>query len=180
VKIPLACFVARGADLARIDTPFSVASEGGLTDKTDRKILELLAKDGRMAWSTLAESIGLSLTPTLRRVRQLEDEGYIQGYMATLDEGRLAGKISVFVSVTLAAQSEEVIARFEEQIALAPEVMSCFLMTGDADYRLRVVVPDLETYHRFLTRTLTRIPGVAHIKSSFALKIVLNRSSPLL
>jgi len=149
-------------------------------DKTDRKILKVLARDGRVAWSELAEKVGLSLTPTLRRVRQLEENGYIRGYVAQLDEGRLAGKVSVFVAVTLVTQSEEVIARFEEQIALAPEVMSCFLMTGDADYTLRVVVPDLDGYQRFLTRTLTRIPGVAHIKSSIALKQVLMRPSPLL
>lgn len=149
-------------------------------DKTDRKIMQLLARDGRMAWSELAEKIGLSLTPTLRRVRQLEEGGYIKGYVAQLDEGRLAGKVSVFVAVTLVNQSEEVIQRFEEQIALSPEVMSCFLMTGDADYTLRVVVPDLDGYQHFLTRTLTRIPGVAHIKSSIALKQVLMRPSPLL
>ncbi len=149
-------------------------------DRTDLKILKVLATDGRIAWSALAEQIGLSLTPTLRRVRHLEDSGYIQGYVGQLDEGRLAGKITVFVAVTLATQSEEVIARFEERIALAPEVMSCFLMTGDADYNLRVVVPDLDAYHHFLKQTLTRIPGVAHIKSSFALKTVLMRSSPLL
>jgi Lrp/AsnC family leucine-responsive transcriptional regulator len=149
-------------------------------DRTDVKILKVLAEDGRIAWSALAEKVGLSLTPTLRRVRQLEESGYILGYVGQLDEGRLAGKITVFVSVTLATQAEDVIARFEELISLAPEVMSCFLMTGDADYNLRVVVPDLDAYHHFLTRTLTRIPGVAHIKSSFALKSVLMRASPLL
>jgi DNA-binding Lrp family transcriptional regulator len=156
-----------------------MTSDGDI-DKTDRKILQVLARDGRAAWSELAEQIGLSLTPTLRRVRQLEEAGYIQGYVAQLDEGRLAGRVCVFVAVTLVSQAEEVLARFEEQIAVAPEVMSCFLMTGDADYTLRVVVPDLDTYHRFLTRTLTRIPGVAHIKSSFALRTVLMRPSPLL
>lgn len=148
-------------------------------DRIDRKILRQLAQDGRMAWSDLAELVGLSLTPTLRRVRRLEEAGYIQGYEAKLDEARLAGSISVLVSVSLTSQSEENLQRFEEAIVLAPEVMSCFLMTGDADYSLRVVVPDLETYHRFMTRTLTRIPGVAHIKSSFALRTVLNRASPL-
>ncbi len=149
-------------------------------DRTDLKILKVLATDGRIAWSALADQVGLSLTPTLRRVRHLEETGYIKGYVGQLDEGRLAGRITVFVAVTLATQAEDVIARFEELIALAPEVMSCFLMTGDADYNLRVVVPDLDAYHQFLTRTLTRIPGVAHIKSSFALKTVLMRASPLL
>lgn len=149
-------------------------------DRIDLKILKELADDGRMAWSQLGDKVGLSLTPTLRRVRQLEERGYIQGYVARLDEARLAGRMSIFVAVTLSTQSEEAIARFEEQIVLAPEVMSCFLMTGDADYSLRVVVPDLDAYNHFLTRTLTRIPGVAHIKSSFALRTVLIRTSPLL
>lgn len=148
-------------------------------DRIDRKILQHLAQDGRIAWSELADLVGLSLTPTLRRVRRLEEAGYIQGYVAKLDEARLVGRMSVLVAVTLTSQSEEALARFEEAIVAAPEVMSCFLMTGDADYSLRVVVPDLETYHRFLTRTLTRIPGVAHIKSGFALRTVLNRASPL-
>jgi DNA-binding Lrp family transcriptional regulator len=148
-------------------------------DRIDRKILRQLAQDGRIAWSDLADLVGLSLTPTLRRVRRLEDAGYIQGYVAKLDEARLAGRMSVLVAVTLTSQSEETLARFEEAIVAAPEVMSCFLMTGDADYSLRVVVPDLETYHQFLTRTLTRIPGVAHIKSGFALRTVLNRASAL-
>jgi len=148
-------------------------------DRIDRKILRQLSKDGRMAWSELADLVGLSLTPTLRRVRRLEEEGYIRGYEAKLDEARLAGSISVLVSVTLTSQSEENLVRFEEAIVVAPEVMSCFLMTGDADYSLRVVVPDLETYQQFMTKTLTRIPGVAHIKSSFALRTVLNRVSPL-
>jgi len=148
-------------------------------DRIDRKILQHLAQNGRIAWSELAGLVGLSLTPTLRRVRQLEEAGYIQGYVAKLDEARLMGRMSVLVAVTLTSQSEETLARFEEAIVAAPEVMSCFLMTGDADYSLRVVVPDLETYHRFLTRTLTRIPGVAHIKSGFALRTVLNRASSL-
>jgi DNA-binding Lrp family transcriptional regulator len=148
-------------------------------DRIDRKILRRLAQDGRIAWSELADLVGLSLTPTLRRVRRLEEAGYIQGYVAKLDEARLAGRMSVLVAVTLTSQSEETLARFEEAIVAAPEVMSCFLMTGDADYSLRVVVPDLETYHQFLTRTLTRIPGVAHIKSGFALRTVLNRASAL-
>jgi DNA-binding Lrp family transcriptional regulator len=149
-------------------------------DRTDIKILKQLSVDGRLGWKELADKIGLSLTPTLRRVRRLEEEGYIRGYIAQLDEGRLAGGISVFVSVSLDKQSEEAIAAFERQIVLASEVMSCFLTTGDADYSLRVVVPDLDAYHRFLTRTLTKIPGVAQIKSSFSLKTVLFRAAPLL
>lgn len=149
-------------------------------DRIDIKILRELSQDGRLGWKELAERIDLSLTPTLRRVKRLEEDGFIRGYCAQLDETQLAGGISVFVSVSLDKQSEETISRFEEEIALAPEVMSCFMTTGDADYNLRVVVKDLEAYHHFLTRRLTRIPGVANVKSSFSLKTVLFRSAPLI
>ncbi|UUC47993.1 Lrp/AsnC family transcriptional regulator [Pseudomonas citronellolis] len=147
-------------------------------DRTDLKILRALADDGRLSWRDLAQKIGLSLTPTLRRVRRLEEERYIQGYFAQLDEERLSGAMSVFVSVTLEKQTGNYLARFEESIVQAPQVMSCFQMTGDADYMLRVVVKDLAAYQAFLTTTLTQIPGVAGIKSAFALKSVLKRSAP--
>ncbi|MFL9924913.1 Lrp/AsnC family transcriptional regulator [Herbaspirillum lusitanum] len=147
-------------------------------DKVDIKILNHLAGDGRIGWKELADKIGLSLTPTLRRVRLLEEAGYIQGYFARLDEARLAGELVVFVSVAMDKQEQEALLNFEKRIVQVPQVMSCFLMTGDADYLLRVVVKDLNTFQSFLTDTLTRIPGVAHIKSSFALKSVLNRTAP--
>nr|WP_315595197.1 Lrp/AsnC family transcriptional regulator [uncultured Cupriavidus sp.] len=149
-------------------------------DKTDLRILRELSVDGRLSWRELSERIDLSLTPTLRRVQKLEKEGYIRGYTAQLNESKLMGDLNVFVSVTLVNQSEAVINRFEKEIVVAPEVMSCFTMTGDADFILRVVVPDMGSYQHFLTRTLTRIPGVEHIRSSFALKTVLIRTSPML
>jgi DNA-binding Lrp family transcriptional regulator len=147
-------------------------------DRYDLKILDALATDGRLSWRDLAEKIGLSLTPTLRRVRRLEETGHILGYSARLDEARLGHAISVFVSVTLTAQTEEAISAFEREIAKAPEVMSCYLMTGGADYLLRVLAPDLAGYQAFLMNSLTRIPGVAHIQSSFALRPVIQRPAP--
>jgi len=147
-------------------------------DRTDLKILRALADDGRLSWRDLAQNIGLSLTPTLRRVRRLEEEHYIRGFFARLDEERLSGGMSVFVSVSLEKQTGDYLARFEERIVQAPQVMSCFQMTGDADYMLRVVVKDLSAYQLFLTNTLTQIPGVAGIKSAFALKSVMLRSAP--
>ncbi|MBP0624357.1 Lrp/AsnC family transcriptional regulator [Cupriavidus consociatus] len=149
-------------------------------DKIDLQILRELAREGRLSWRELSERIGLSLTPTLKRVHRLEEQGYIRGYVAQLDEAKLVGGLNVFVAVTLENQSETAIARFEKEIVVAPEVMSCFTMTGDADFILRVVVPDMGAYQIFLTRTLTRIRGVEHIRSSFALKTVLNRTSPML
>ena len=144
-------------------------------DGFDRRILRILSRDGRIAWKDLADAIGLSMTPTIRRVRRLEQAGLIEGYAARLNEERLAGSISVFVSVTLERQTEGALATFEAELAKSPKVMSGFLMTGGADYLLRVVVRDLNDYQRFVMDVLSRIPGVAHIQSSFALRPVLQR-----
>ncbi|MGV3480474.1 MAG: Lrp/AsnC family transcriptional regulator [Sphingobium sp.] len=148
-------------------------------DAYDLKILRTLSADGRITWSDLAEAIGLSLTPTIRRVRQLEEAGYISGYFAQLDEKRLAGGMIAFVSVTLEKQVRETLDAFEAGVIDLPEVMSGFLMSGGADYLLRSVVRDLDHYRDFLER-LTRLPGVAHIQSSFALNAFVNRPSPLI
>ncbi|WP_428394312.1 Lrp/AsnC family transcriptional regulator [Lichenicoccus sp.] len=145
-------------------------------DATDRKILRILGEHGRIGWNELADAVSLSQTPTIRRVRRMEEAGLIEGYTARLNEARLVGSISVFVSVTLERQAEAALGAFETEIVKSPNVLSCFLMTGGADYLLRVVVEDLADYQRFLMGTLTRIPGVAHIQSSFALRPVLQRS----
>jgi DNA-binding Lrp family transcriptional regulator len=143
-------------------------------DGYDMKILNSLVGDGRMSWRDLSERIGLSLTPTLRRVRRLEASGYIEGYTAILDEQRLIGSLSAFVSVTLEKQSDETLGMFETQVALLDEVTSCFMMTGSFDYLVRVVVRDLTHYQGLVTK-LARIPNVAHINSSFVLKAVVRR-----
>jgi Lrp/AsnC family leucine-responsive transcriptional regulator len=147
-------------------------------DKVDSKILQLLAKDGRISWRELADNIGLSLTPTLRRIKRLEADGYIAGYTARFDEQRLGVGMTMFVSVTLERQTEETLKVFERKIANVPEVMSCYLMTGEADYLLRVVASDLASYQRFMLDVLTRIPGVSRIQSSLAIKPVFQRAAP--
>lgn len=147
-------------------------------DRIDRRILAALGEEGRISWRDLAERVGLSLTPTLRRVKRLEDEGFITGYAAQFDEQRLGAAFSVFVSVTLDRQAEENLDAFERRITAAPEVMSCFLMSGGSDYLLRVVARDLPSFQTFMVEFLTRIPGVARIQSSFALKAVAHRSAP--
>lgn len=147
-------------------------------DAYDRKILRKLAEDGRITWRDLADAIGLSLTPTLRRVRLLEEAGYIAGYHARLNEARLIGSMIVFISVTLERQVRDVLDRFEDHVSRLPEVMSGFLMTGGADYLLRAVVRDLDHYRELLDE-LTGIKGVAHIQSSFALKGFVNRPTAL-
>lgn len=147
-------------------------------DSYDRRILQHLTDDGRMTWSDLADAIGLSLTPTIRRVRRLEEAGFIAGYSARLDERKLAGAMSVFVSVTLEKQVRLALDAFEAEVSVLPEVMSGFLMSGGSDYLLRCVVRDLEHY-RALLEQLTNAAGVAHIQSSFALKAFINRSAPI-
>ena len=112
-------------------------------------------------------------------MRQLEDAGYITGYFARLDERLLAGSMSVFISITLERQVRASLDAFEEQVVNFPEVMSGFLMSGGLDYLLRCVVLNLDRYCEFL-ETLTNVPGVAHIQSSFALKSFINRPAPLI
>ena len=147
-------------------------------DAVDVKILRVLAEEARLSAREVSERVGLSQTPVLRRVNRLEEEGYIIGYGARLDETKLGGALSVIVQVTLKAQTEEAILAFEREIVKVPEVMTCFLMTVGADYMLRVLVPDLPAYQAFLMNSLTRIPVVAHIQSSFALKPVIQRAAP--
>ena len=147
-------------------------------DRVDRRILSVLAEDGRATWSELAEKIGLSNTPVLRRVRLLEQRGLIAGYAARLDETKLGYPLSMFVSVVLNSQSHEALASFEEWVSEMPEVMSCFMMSGSADFLLRVVVPDLETSRIFLSERLAAVPGIFRFSSSFALKTVLQRNAP--
>lgn len=145
-------------------------------DAVDRRIVRQLQSNGRISNVDLADGVGLSPAPCLRRVRALEDRGVIRGYSAQVDQSAVGLPINVFVHVTLEKQIEHNLDDFEAEVSRRPEVMECYLMTGDADYFLRVVVTDLPAYERFLKRHLTRIPAVANIRSSFALKQVLQRS----
>ena len=146
-------------------------------DAIDRRILENLQDDARMRNVDLAGKVGLSPSPCLRRVGNLKETGVIRSY-ATLVDAEAGGlPVSIFVNVTLEKQIESVLETFEEHIRARPEVMECYLMTGEADYLLRVVTADLGAYERFLIEHLTRIPGVASIKSSFALKQVAYRTA---
>ncbi len=141
-------------------------------DEIDRRILAALQADARISNARLAETAGLSPSPCLRRVRRLERAGVIAGYAALLDPGALGLPVSVFVQVSLERQIDRSLEVFERAVRERPEVMECYLMTGDADYMLRVVVADIAAYERFLMDHLTRVPGVSSIKSSFALNRV--------
>jgi len=141
-------------------------------DTIDRRILDQLQRNGRISNVELAGLVGLSPSPCLRRVRDLEDVGVIDRYAAILDQGAAGFSLSVFVQVTLERQIEAALEAFERVIAERPEVMECYLMTGDADYLLRIVVPDVAAYETFLKNHLIRIQGISSIKSSFALNRV--------
>ena len=141
-------------------------------DRYDRQILEVLQADGRISNQDLADCIGLSPSPCLRRVRLLEKSGVISRYVAVLSQQNVGLPVSVFISIKLESQREEALAKFGKAIARWPEVLECYLMTGPRDYWLRVVVPDLAAYERFLKTKLTRLEGIASIESSFALEQV--------
>ena len=141
-------------------------------DAIDWRILGLLQGDARLSNVELAKAVGLSPSPCLNRVRALEQAGYISRYVTLLDALRVGLKVSVFIQVTLERQIEPALETFEKAIRGRPEVMECYLMTGDADYLLRVVVPDIQVLEHFILNFLSRVPGVGNIKSSFALKQV--------
>jgi Lrp/AsnC family leucine-responsive transcriptional regulator len=141
-------------------------------DALDRKILGQLQADGRISLANLAAKVGLSPSPCLRRVRHLERTGVISRYVAMLDQRAVGLPVSIFISIKLEKQKQEALDKFSKTIARWPEVLECYLMTGPRDYWLRVVVPDLDAYERFLKQKLTRLEGIASIESSFALEQV--------
>lgn len=145
-------------------------------DPIDAKILEVLQTDARISNVELSRRVGLSPSPCLRRVRDLEREGVIRQYVTLLDPATLGLGVSVFVRVRLERQVEDALEALENAVRERPEVQECYLMTGDTDYLLRVVVPDIAAFERFLMDHLTRVPGVGSIQSSFALKEVKYRT----
>jgi DNA-binding Lrp family transcriptional regulator len=143
-----------------------------MLDATDWKILSLLQRDARLSNVELARAVGLSPSPCLARVRALEQAGYIARYVSLLDPLKVGLQVSVFIQVALEKQIESALEVFEKAIRDRPEVMECYLMTGEADYLLRVLVSDLQALEHFILNFLSRVPGVGNIKSSFALKQV--------
>ena len=141
-------------------------------DRMDLRILQVIQDDARISNADLAARVGLSPSPCWRRVRALEERGVIRSYVTLTSSRALGLPVNVFVNVTLDKQVEDNLERFERAVLARPEVMEAYLMTGDFDYLLRVVVPDIDAYQRFVLEHLARIAGVASIKSSFALKQV--------
>ncbi len=138
-------------------------------DVIDRKILRALQDDGKISMGELAEKVGLSPSPCARRVRLMEKAGVIKGYAAVVDQKKGGLPISAFASIKLERQREEDLDRFEDTVSRWPEVLDCYLMTGQRDYLMRVVAADLEAYERFIKDKLTRLDNIASIETSFAL-----------
>jgi Lrp/AsnC family leucine-responsive transcriptional regulator len=141
-------------------------------DDTDARILRALQKSGRMSNAELSEKVNLSASACHRRVQRLESEGIIRDYVAMLDPRKVGRPTTVFVEITLSGQADEVLDAFERAVAKVPEVLECHLMAGAADYLLKVVAEDTEDFAAIHRRSLARLPGVAQMQSSFALRTV--------
>lgn len=146
--------------------------ETGALDEIDRRILRRLQGDGRASVQEISAGVGLSPTATARRIQRLERAGVIAGYRAILDEAALGYGVSVFVSVRLDRQIDGALATFESAVRAFPEVVDCWLMTGNRDYLLRVATTSLASFEAFLTGRLTKVPGVASLESSIPLRRV--------
>ena len=146
-------------------------------DSVDRAILDLLQEDGRLANVDLADAVNLSPSACLRRVRRLEEEGFINQYVALINPSRVGMGTNVFVEITLSSQAEDALDAFEIAVTKRPEIMSCHLMAGDFDYLLRVVIDDVADYEALHRTHLAQLPGVARLVSSFALRPVCDRTA---
>ena len=140
-------------------------------DETDIDILKELQTDGRMSNTELAERVGLSPTPCLRRLRRLESEGYIQGYSVNLDRAKVGLELTVFVGVKVSRAHDVEANAFVKAVMRLPEVISCHLVSGEMDFLLQVVVPDLQAYEHFLMGTLLKLPYVHDVRSNFAIRM---------
>lgn len=141
-------------------------------DATDRRILTVLQKDGRITNADLSERVNLSPSACHRRTQRLEEEGFIAGYVALLDARRLGKPTTVFVEITLQGQADELLDAFEREVAKIPDILECHLMAGTADYLLKIVAEDTEDFARIHRQHLSRLPGVRQMQSSFALRTV--------
>ncbi len=145
-------------------------------DRTDRVILHELQTDARLSNAGLAEKINLSESACFRRVKRLEERGLIRGYVGLVDQTSAGFPDNVFVQITLTNLQRDDLATFEAAVRQIAEVMECYLMSGEADYMLRVIVADVRGYEQLHSRHLTSLPGVARIHSSFALRTVVKKT----
>ena len=146
-----------------------------MLDRADKMILRELQANARIPNVELAEKVGLSASACSRRVHQLEDAGIIEGYEAVISNRAIGQSITALVHITLTAQSEDHLARFEAAVLTCPYIVSCFLMSGESDYLIRVNARDMEHYEQIYKHWLSTLPGVSRIQSSFAMRMVVNR-----
>jgi DNA-binding Lrp family transcriptional regulator len=155
----------------------SEASDPADLDALDRAILRELQADGRLSNVELAKRVRLSPSPCLRRVKTLEERGYIAGYTALLDRSLMRRGLHVVVMVSLTSQRQETLEAFERSVAELDDVLECYLIAGEADYLLSVAVENLDAYQRFFTGRLGELPGVASLKSLITMKEVKNTTA---
>lgn len=148
-----------------------------IIDNQDKVLLRQLQEHGRATNAELAQAANLSESACFRRVRALESGGVITGYAATVDPAAVGLGLTVYVSITLASQAQDVLSAFEAAVNEAPEIMECHLMTGQADYIVRVVASDVADLERVHAQVLTRLPGVARLNSSIALRSIVRRGA---
>lgn len=147
-------------------------------DRYDRQILDILQQDGRISNQDLADRIGLSASPCLRRVRALEDSGIIRGYRALCDAKKLGLTLTVLIHIAMDRHTPDRFANFETKVGELPEVMECLLITGQtADYQLKVIVEDMDAYQTLLLNKITRIEGVSGVQSSFVMRRVVDKTA---
>ena len=146
-------------------------------DRTDRRILEVLQRQGRISNQDLADSVGLSPSPCMRRVRALEENGIISGYRAMLDAQKLGLTLMALIHISMDRHTPERFDNFENKISVLPEVLECLLITGqEADYLVKVIVRDMEAFQHLLLDKITRIEGVSGVHSSFVMRRVVDKT----
>ena len=148
-----------------------------ILDETDRRILRVLQKQGRITNADLSEQVNLSPSACHRRVQRLEEDGFIAAFVALLDARKLGRPTTVYVEITLISQAEDVLDAFERAVARVPDLLECHLMAGSADYLLKIMVQDTEDFARIHRQHLSRLPGVWQMQSSFALRTVVKTTA---
>ncbi len=146
-------------------------------DATDRRILSVLQKDGRISNADLAARVNLSASACHRRVQRLEEAGFIAGYVALLNPRSLGRTTTVFVEITLSGQADDLLDAFEKAVRAIPDVLECHLMAGTADYLVKVLAEDTDDFARIHRQHLSRLPGVAQMHSSFSLRTVMQTTA---
>ena len=146
-------------------------------DATDRRILHVLQREGRITNAELSDRVNLSPSACHRRVQRLEEDGYIARYVALLDTRKIGKPTTVYVEITLQGQADELLDAFEREVARVPDILECHLMAGQADYLLKIMAEDTEDFARIHRQYLSRLPGVRQMHSSFALRTVVQTTA---